>query len=397
MTGTETLSIANGMGEVDRKEWDALASRYYTPFFTWGFLALLEDSLSIAPETGWTPFHFLLHREDASSRRRLIAAAPFYAKMHSMGEFVFDFEFARLAEELKTTYYPKLIGMIPATPVPLWRVLIAKGEDEAEIEHFIMSQASKIAKQSKFGGFHLPWYGSSRAPPENFRRWDHSSFLWTDTAYGDFDGYLASFSKNMRRNVLRERASVKEAGVECRIVGVKEASENLNLLSRMADFYELTNDQFGPWGAKFLTRDFFLRLGEYLSDGWFLSAGFRGTEPIGLALLFEDKQSIYGRYWGASEKVDGLHFELCYYLPIEYALSKGIGRFDPGMGSEHKARRGFRSVLAPSYHLAFDERLARAFEYYLPLMNAEEEKYAEALNKELPFKKSPSLEPTPMP
>jgi hypothetical protein len=171
------------------------------------------------------------------------------------------------------------------------------------------------------------------------------------------------------------------------MVGAAEARADPRLLPLMADLYEATNDKFGPWGAKFLTRDFFLRLPEFLEDGWLLSSAFRGTEPVALAFLFKDAESLYGRYWGTKEPVDGLHFELCYYLPIEYALSVGIRRFDPGMGSEHKARRGFRSVMVPSFHLAFDRRVDAAFATYLPLLSREEEAYAAALNEELPFKR----------
>ncbi len=400
------LSVAQSMRGIGRAAWDAIAARYRSPFYSWGFLALLEESGSIGPRTGWTPCHFLLKRDGV-----LIAAAPFYAKTHSMGEFVFDFEFAGLADRLGATYYPKLVGMIPATPVPLWRPLVAEGEDEATLGALLMDAAGRTAAASAFGALQVNWPAAGFRPGDaeaavaeaeaesaagaaedaaeagRFREWRHASFLWTDEGYGDFPRYLASFSKNMRRNVQRERRAVAEAGIATRMVGAAEARADPRLLPLMADLYEATNDKFGPWGAKFLTRDFFLRLPEFLEDGWLLSAAFRGTEPVALAFLFVDAESLYGRYWGTKERVDGLHFELCYYLPIEYALSVGIRRFDPGMGSEHKARRGFRSVIVPSFHLAFDRRVDAAFAAYLPLLSREEEEYAAALNEELPFKR----------
>ncbi len=402
------LSIVRRMVDVPRHEWDALAARYRSPFYSWGFLALLEESGSICPDTGWTPLHFLLRREG-----KLAAAAPFYGKSHSMGEFVFDFEFAMLADKLGAAYYPKLVGMIPATPVPLWKPLVALGEDEDEAAATLMDAASRAAKAADFGALQVNWPADGFAPDRfilsgeeratgRFREWRHSSFLWRDEGYGDFARYLASFSKNMRRNVLRERRAVAEAGIATRMVSAAEAAATPGLLSLMADLYEATNDKFGPWGAKFLTRDFFLRLPEFLDDGWILSAGYRkgraydggrggergspGGLPVALAFLFKDAESLYGRYWGTAERFDGLHFELCYYLPIEYALSVGLRRFDPGMGSEHKARRGFRSVTVPSYHLVFDRRMDRAFAEYFPLLSREEEAYAAALNEELPFK-----------
>ena len=380
------MEIAYAMKDIDRYEWDALAARHGSPFLTWSFLALLEESASICPETGWTPCHFLLRRQG-----RLVAAAPFYAKTHSLGEFVFDFDFALLAEEAGAVYYPKLVGMVPATPVPQWRILCAEGEEEAEMP--MLEAAVRGARASGFGGVQLNWPAEGFSPPAGagagagaFREWRHGAYLWTDEGYGDFSGYLEALTKNMRRNILRERRAVALAGIETRIIGAAEAAADGRLQSLMADLYEATNDKFGPWGAKFLNRDFFLRLPEFLPDGWFYSAGYRGGRPVALALLFEDRESIYGRYWGTTEFADGLHFELCYYTPLEYALRTGKKRFDPGMGGEHKARRGFRPRTVPSYHLSFDERMDRAFRLALPRANRQEEAYAAELGRELPFK-----------
>ncbi len=379
-----SLSVVTSMGDIAQAEWDRLAAPYGTPFLTWAFLALLEQSGSICPETGWSPNHFLLRKDG-----KPVAAAPFYAKTHSGGEFVFDYQFALLAERLSIPYYPKLIGMIPATPAPLWRVLVAEGEDESALTALVLKAAAEAADGAGLSGLHLPWPAADLDPGQGFSRWDHQSFLWTDEGYGDFEGYLSSFSKNMRRNIRREGESVREAGIRTAVVGAEEARGQPELLERMADYYEATNDKFGPYGARFLTRDFFRLLPEYLKEGWLLSAGFDGEEPVGLAFLFEGKDTLYGRYWGAARELPGLHFELCYYQPIAYALEKGLSRFDPGMGSEHKARRGFRSVLAPSYHLAFDQRLNGVFAHYLPLLSEEEQAHAEELNGDLPFKKGP--------
>ena len=168
----------------------------------------------------------------------------------------------------------------------------------------------------------------------------------------------------------------------------------------MADLYESHNDKFGPWAAKFLERDFFLRLPEYMPSGWTLVGGLPtraalrplrsgDDDPVALAFLLEGKDRLYGRFWGAREEVPGLHFELCYYLPIEYALSKGIASFDPGMGSPHKARRGFRSVMAPSFHMPFNKRIADFMGRVLPADQRRGARAGGALDEELPFKRSP--------
>ena len=415
------LSILPSMISIPREEWDGLASRHGSPLLSWGFLALLEESGSIVPERGWTPLHFTLRREG-----RLVAAAPFYAKTSSWGEFVFDYQFARAAESAGVTYYPKLLGMIPATPSPAWRVLVAEGEDEESLAGLILDAAVDAAREAGFGGVHLAWpsvgtqaflrgrasgqarekgageadgepgnaLGDTVSPRRDFVAWDHQSFLWEDAGYGDFEGLLASFSKNMRRNVLRERKGLDEAGIVRRIIEAPEASRTPGLLSRMADFYELTNDKFGPWGAKWLERDFFLRLPEFLPEGWALGAAFSdeassraARDPLALSFLFVGEDTLWGRYWGAERRVEGLHFELCYYLPLEWALSRGLACFDPGMGSEHKARRGFRSVLAPSFHLVFHEGLAGAIRRSLVSANAAEAEGARLLDEELPYRK----------
>lgn len=415
------ISFESRMADIPRAEWDRLAAPSGNPLLSWGFLALLEASGSMTPQTGWTGAHALARRGGA-----LVAAAPFYIKTHSWGEFVFDFEFAEIAQRAKAEWYPKLVGMVPATPAPAWQVLVAPeiergSEEEFRLASAVLEAAADAAREAGIAGLHVLWpeqgtasllRGSSSAPDDRrpgrlaaplraapgWAEWDHQAFLWTDDGYGDFRGYLDSFSKNMRRNVGRERQAVADAGIATRMIGPEEAGAKPRLLEAMADLYESHNDKFGPWAAKFLERDFFLRLPEYMPKGWALSAAFKTRaaigsagegDPVALAFLLEGRDRLYGRFWGAREDVPGLHFELCYYLPIEYALSNGIASFDPGMGSPHKARRGFRSVMAPSFHMPFDRRIADFMCRVLPAVNAEERERAAALDEELPFKRSP--------
>ena len=404
------------MRSIDRAEWDSLASRYDSPFLSWGFLALLEESGSVSQERGWTPLHLLLRRGS-----RLVAAAPLYAKTSSGGEFVWDFQFARAAEANGITWYPKLVGMIPLTPSPAWRVMIAEGEDEEGLVAAVLEILTDTARSNQLGGFHALWPAPDMAlrlrshslarkgatgvgpgtsfPPRPKGRiggeglpglvaWEHQSFIWNDEGYGDFAGYLAAFSKNMRRNVQRERSGLDENRIERRVIGAAEAGSTPGLLEKMADFYETTNDRFGPWAARWLERDFFLRLPEFMPEGWILGAAFAEgeKEPVALSFLMRGAKTIWGRYWGCARFEAGLHFELCYYLPIEWALANGVESFDPGMGSEHKARRGFRSVLAPSFHAVTDPRMARAFARAVEEANREESATVAALNGDLPFK-----------
>jgi uncharacterized protein len=401
-SGDLEISFASSMRAIPREEWDALAAPYGNPLLGWGFLALLEESGSMTPESGWTAAHALARRGG-----ELVAAAPFYIKTHSWGEFVFDFQFAEIASRYKAEWYPKLVGMIPATPAPAWRVLLRPESEPgggSALALSVVEAASQAAREAGLGGVHLLWPEPGTAElmrdaatrrGSGWTEWDHQAFLWKDEGYGDFAGFLDSFSKNMRRNVRRERESVAASGVSTRMIGPAEAAAKPELLAAMADLYESHNEKFGPWAAKFLERDFFLRLPEFMPEGWVLAAAFEGGsgsgadgEPVALAFLLEGRDRLYGRFWGARREVPGLHFELCYYSPIEYALSKGIGSFDPGMGSPHKARRGFRSIMAPSFHRPFDPRMASLMSRALPSINEEERAQAVALDEELPFKRS---------
>ncbi len=388
------------MRSIDKTAWNTLASRYDSPFLDWGFLALLEESGSVTPRRGWTPLHLLLRRGPD-----LIAAAPLYAKTSSGGEFVWDFEFARVAQANGIAWYPKLVGMVPLTPSPAWRVMTAEGEDEEALIATVLDILVDTAISNQLGGFHALWpapdmaarlrkplasnYGSDPHSHPALIAWEHQSFIWKNEGYGDFPAYLASFSKNMRRNVLRERAGLDDNRIERRIMPAQEVAATRGLLEKMADFYETTNDRFGPWAARWLERDFFLRLPEFMPRGWMLGAAFAEGEhePIALSFLLRGEKSIWGRYWGCARFEAGLHFELCYYLPIEWALRNGVDSFDPGMGSEHKARRGFRSVLAPSFHSIRDPRMAGAFSRAVAEANRAEAAEVAALNADLPFKK----------
>jgi uncharacterized protein len=423
------LSFASRFSEIDRAEWDELAAPTGTPLLSWGFLALLEASGSMTPETGWQGAHLLVR-----DGGRLVAAAPFYVKAHSWGEFVFDFGFAEAAESAGLAWYPKLVGVVPATPAPAWRVLCAPGEDEGALTELALEAAETAARSAGLAGVHVLWpeegtagilrglagrprastrrprggAGAGAAAKARWAEWSHQAFLWTDPGCGDFAGYLDSFSKNMRRNVRREREAVADAGISTRMIRAEEARARPGLLESMADLYESHNAKFGPWAAKFLTREFFTMLPDYLGEGWTIAAAFYGgaaavprgaadgavrsaafeaAEPVALAFFLEGRDRLYGRFYGARDEVPGLHFELCYYLPIEYALARGIRSFDPGMGSPHKARRGFRSIDAPSFHKPFEPRLAALMERVLPEANASEREEIEALNEELPFKK----------
>lgn len=361
------------------------------PLLSWGYLALLEDSRSICPETGWNPAHLV-----ARKNGKILAAAPMYVRTDSWGDYVFDFQFAEYAEKTGTRFYPRLVGTIPATPAAVWRILGA--EHDPSLARACLDAARATAIRSGLAGFNVLWTDPDYAPgvlapDKKSVEWQHHYFRWENRGYRDIGDMLDSFSANMRRNVRRDREAVAGAGIETCMIHPKACPPHY--LELMAQYYDRTNDRFGIYAARFLNKKFFTMLPTYMESGWVLSAAFNkgDADPSALAFLLESRQRLYGRFWGTRDMQDGavpgLHFEVCFYTPMEYAIQQGIREFDPGMGSEHKARRGFTSFSCSSYHRPFDARMLALMAASLPAANRQTEQGIIELNKDLPFKKVP--------
>jgi len=370
--------------EVGQTQWNALAEPLATPFLEWEWLRQLEISKSTTAETGWLPYHLTIW-----SDRRLVAAAPLYIKAHSAGEFVFDHAWADVARHLKISYYPKLVGMSPFTPMIGYRFLMAPEENEDQLTRQMVIEIEQLCDQLKISGcsflFVDPQWRKMMIR-HGFISWLHQSFSWCNTGYQSFDDYLAVFNSNQRRNIKRERRSIENQGVYLKTFTGDKISPAL--LAMIYPFYERTNDKFGPWGCKYLKRPFF----EGLADGYdhrlLLLAAFKKTSPdspIGLSLLVHKRDRLFGRYWGCSNEIKHLHFNACYYSPIEWAIANGISRFDPGMGGYHKTRRGFTAVGNYSLHRFFDQRLEQVMNAHIEEINQLEQDQIDELNRELPF------------
>ncbi len=370
--------------EVGQTQWNALAEPLATPFLEWEWLRQLEISKSTTAETGWLPYHLTIW-----SDRRLVAAAPLYIKAHSAGEFVFDHAWADVARHLKISYYPKLVGMSPFTPMIGYRFLMAPEENEDQLTRQMVIEIEQLCDQLKISGcsflFVDPQWRKMMLR-HRFISWLHQSFSWRNAGYQSFDDYLAVFNSNQRRNIKRERRSIENQGVYLKTFTGDKISPAL--LAMIYPFYERTNDKFGPWGCKYLKRPFF----EGLADGYdhrlLLLAAFKKTSPdipIGLSLLIHKRDRLFGRYWGCSNEIKHLHFNACYYSPIEWAIANGISRFDPGMGGYHKTRRGFTAVGNYSLHRFFDQRLEQVMNAHIEEINQLEQDQIDELNRELPF------------
>jgi predicted N-acyltransferase len=352
----------------------------------------METSGSTTAKSGWLPNHLTIWREPLgrSHPGSLVAAAPLYIKGHSYGEFVFDHQWADLAQRLGVQYYPKLLGMSPFTPAEGYRFLIAPGEDEDELTELMVGAIDHFCLHHNISGCHFLYVDpdwQQRMERLGFKRWLHHSFIWSNQGFKTFDDYLAAFNANQRRNIKRERKAVTQAGLVLKPLTKDEISKAM--LLRMYDFYSDTCDKFGWWGSKYLTRRFFEQLSPNFLHRVVLFAVYdesNSHHPIAMSFCLTKGERLYGRYWGCFQEFDKLHFDTCYYTPIEWAIANNIQLFDPGAGGRHKKRRGFPALPNSSLHRFYDERMVQILEAYIDQINQAEQREMDAINADLPFK-----------
>jgi len=375
------------LADIPEAQWHALVSAESLPFYSWSWLVGLESSGSVVPRQGWQPCHLGLWEGE-----RLIAAAPLYLKGHSYGEFVFDQAFAQLAGQLGQRYYPKLLGMSPVSPVLGYRFFTAPGEDPAALTELMLDLIDAFCREHQIFSCNFLYVDPAWQPlaeAAGCATWLNQQSLWSNQGYRDFSAYLDSFNANQRRNIKRERKAVQAAGLQVTPVMGEEITPAL--LGRMHGFYEQHCARWGPWGSKYLTEEFFDHAAAQLRRHLVLFSAHRGDpeQPVAMSLCVHSDTQLWGRYWGSDEEIDNLHFEVCYYAPIEWAISRGIQQFDPGAGGSHKRRRGFLARPHASLHRWYHPRFDGIVRRWLPEANAEQLEQIEAINAELPFTAKP--------
>jgi predicted N-acyltransferase len=353
------------------------------PFYSWNWLHALEASGSIVPSQGWQPCHLGLWRGET-----LVAMAPLYLKGHSYGEFVFDQSFARLAGQLGLRYYPKLVGMSPLSPVEGWRFLIRADEDQGALTDELFRQIEAFCTRQRLLSCNLLYVDPAFAESARARGWSlwlNEQSEWNNPGFADFDAYLATFNANQRRNIRRERQAVAAAGLS--VTPLSGDAIPATLLTRMHDFYAQHCSRWGIWGSKYLHADFFRVAAEHLRANLVLFSAHRGDplSPEAMAFCVHNGQQLWGRYWGSDVEISHLHFEVCYYAPLEWAIARGLTSFDPGAGGSHKKRRGFLAKPRLSAHRWFDPRFASILNDWLPGANAQMREEIRAINADLPF------------
>ena len=378
------------MAELPEDQWQELLTGprgglegQALPFYDWHWLHLLETSGSIVPRQGWQPCHLGLWRGD-----RLVAVAPLYLKGHSYGEFVFDQSFAQVAGQLGLRYYPKLVGMSPLSPIQGYRFLVAAAEDAAELTAVMLELIDDFCRRNGILSCNFLYVDPAWQPlaeAAGCALWLNQQSQWTNPGHADFEAYLTSFNSNQRRNIRRERRSVRDAGLT--VTALAGEAIPAALVRRMHDFYEQHCSRWGAWGSKYLSEDFFGAAATQLRQHLVLFSAHRGDplDPVAMSLCVRGGDSLWGRYWGSDLELDNLHFEVCYYAPIEWAIAQGIRHFDPGAGGRHKRRRGFIAEPRASLHRWSQPQFDAILRQWLPGANQQMLAEIEADNAELPF------------
>lgn len=398
-TNDYVIRVLPSVQAVDASRWDALlsASAAPTPFMRHAYLSALEASGSATPDTGWTPGCITLWQGDT-----LAAACPVYRKTHSYGEYVFDWAWANAYEQHGLAYYPKAVVAVPFTPVPGSRLLASDGAARAALMQALLAWC----RNEGLSSLHLLFASGEdvQVSGQAALMERHTvQFHWTNRqpGYAHFDDFLATLSQEKRKKIRQERRKVADAGVTFRwSTGHDIAAADWDLFYRC---YERTYREHG--NPPYLTRNFFQQLADTQPEHWLLFVAEREGRDIATSLIaispentlangtFDAKNSIaagsgvaWGRYWGALERVDCLHFEACYYQPLAWCIANGYHRFEGGAQGEHKMARALMPVRATSTHWLAHPAFADAVQRFLAQEGEGIGHYLDHLGQRSPFK-----------
>jgi predicted N-acyltransferase len=359
MVGGVTLKVVRKIAEVPRERWDNLAAGA-TPFLKWDWLDSLERTGCVNEQTGWLPHHLVVERQGEA-----IAACPMYLKLHSMGEFVFDYEWAEAAHRAGIQYYPKMLVGIPFTPVTGHRFVTAPGEDRAELIRFMGQALAKLAADNQISSVHVNFCLADEGEAleaVGFAARHGIQYHWRNRRFGSFDDYLGSFRSDRRNKVKRERREMAERGIAIRAYEREELTQNH--LRTMFRLYKAHVDRL-YYGRQYLTREFFDELYKRFTSNLCLMLAERDGKIIAGTFNVRDDKAIYGRYWGCVEEHPFLHFNVCYYAAIEHSIRLGLEKFEAGAGGSFKQLRGLDPEHTTSMHYIVDGRFRRAVERFL--------------------------------
>jgi len=359
---TQLIKVIGGIGDITADDWDACAGTD-DPFVRHAFLAALEESGSVSAEAGWMPHHLVLEDENAV----VLAVAPLYLKNHSYGEYVFDWGWADALHRAGGEYYPKLQAAVPFTPVTGRRLLVRPDlalEKQRALQTALLSGLVQLAERLKISSFHITF------PSEQewrlcgelglLQRTDRQ-FHWINDGFETFDDFLAALSSRKRKGIRKERRAIAEKDVVIQTLRGDQIKEHH--WDAFYAFYQDTSDR--KWGQAYLNRDFFSRLGESMGENVLLIMAEIEGRFVGGALNMIGKDTLFGRYWGCLENFKFLHFEVCYYRAMDFAIETGLKRVEAGAQGHHKLQRGYLPNATYSAHWIANAGFRKAVKQFL--------------------------------
>jgi len=385
---TFQVKIAQGLKAVPAADWDTCAigtgsgdDDPFNPFVSHAFLSALEDSGCVGSKTGWAPVHILVEDE----AEKLLGAAPCYLKSHSMGEYVFDHSWADAYTRAGGRYYPKLQVAVPFTPVTGPRLIVPDGPRSAEIRSYLIAGLRALRDQTGASSIHATFLQEAdlkALTAEKFLQRDDQQFHWFNDQYGSFEDFLAALASRKRKAIRRERRDALANGISVEWVTGGDITEAH--WDAFFAFYMDTGSR--KWGRPYLNRRFFSLIGERMADRVLLVMAKRNGRYIAGAINFIGDKRLYGRNWGCIEDHPFLHFEVCYYQAVEFAITRRLDRVEAGAQGEHKLARGYRPVITASAHDIADPSLRRAVQDYLDQERRYISEAAEELSEATPFR-----------
>ncbi len=404
------VRVVGALSDVPAGDWDACAgndkaeppresdeqsppscqplSRFFiNPFVSHAFLSALEASNSAAARTGWAPQHLVVETAEGE----ILGAAPCYLKSHSRGEYVFDQGWADAYERAGGSYYPKLQVSVPFTPATGPRLMVRPGPHAATVRDALAAGLLALCERRRASSVHVtfePEPDWDFLGSKGFLKRTDQQFHWRNAGYGSFDDFLGALASRKRKSIRRERSEAVEAGITIHPLTGADLTEAV-----WDDFFAFYTDTGSrKWGRPYLTRAFFSLIGETMADRILLVMARRNGRYIAGAINFIGADTLFGRHWGAVEHHPFLHFELCYYQAIEFAIANRLKEVEAGAQGEHKLARGYVPVTTHSSHYIADPALRRAVADYLK----NERAYVDAAGRELealaPFRKTASTE-----
>jgi uncharacterized protein len=370
--------------QIPSADWDACA-RVGNPFVSYAFLHALEESGSAIPATGWQPIHVVVENEQGE----IVAVAPCYVKSHSRGEYVFDHPWAEAYERIGGRYYPKLQIAVPFTPVTGPRLLVKEGDRSHEAREALIKALHTLPSRYPVSSLHMTfaqepqgkWLSENEEVKDAIARTD-LQYHWINDNYATFDDFLNALTPRKRKMIARERREALNTGIEIQHITGEAITEAH--MDAMYTFYSDTSSR--KWGSPYLTRAFFSLIREQMSAEILLIFAYKEGKPIAGAINYIGADTLYGRHWGCVEAHPFLHFEVCYYQAIDFALRHGLKCVEAGAQGEHKFARGYRPMLTHSVHIIKHEGLRGAVHAFVERERTAIDQELEALKEYSPYR-----------